>query len=31
MKLAVCENCKNEWVKGDKYCGYCGALRGIPI
>lgn len=26
----VCANCKNEYIRGDKYCRYCGAPMGKP-
>jgi len=29
-KRAVCANCKKAYVKGDKYCRYCGAPMGKP-
>lgn len=27
----VCANCKNEYIKGDKYCRFCGAPMGTPV
>ncbi|MCR5794932.1 MAG: hydrogenase maturation nickel metallochaperone HypA [Solobacterium sp.] len=28
--LAVCANCKQTYIKGDKYCRYCGSRMGRP-
>ncbi len=27
----VCANCKQTYIKGDKYCRYCGAPLGDPV
>ncbi len=29
-KRAVCANCKQTYIDGDKYCRYCGAPMGTP-
>ena len=26
----VCNNCKNRYIEGDKYCRFCGAPMGKP-
>ena len=31
LKREVCANCHNSYVKGDKYCRFCGAPMGDPI
>ena len=30
FKRSICANCKNHYIKGDKYCRYCGAPNGSP-
>lgn len=30
QKSEVCSNCNSQYIEGDKYCRYCGALMGEP-
>jgi len=29
-RMKVCANCRNAYIKGDRYCRYCGAPMGKP-
>ena len=29
--IKVCSNCHNTWIRGDRYCRYCGAPMGTPV